>query len=156
MATDEEVAALYQQEIRKLSARVRADRRLDAPQASVTRRSKICGSMVTLDFDFDGERIERVGHRARACSLGMAATAILVDAGPGQNADQVARAHAALANLLAGEPAEFDEPWQELEILAAAIPFPARHNSVLLPFETAAEAFRERAGNSFGQDQATG
>lgn len=156
MATDEEVAALYQQKIRKLSARVRADRRLDAPQSSVTRRSRICGSMVTLDFDFDGERIERVGFRARACSLGMAATAILVDAGPGQDADQVAQAHTALANLLAGESAEFDEHWQGLEIMAAAIPFPARHNSVLLPFETAAEAFEELAGNRSGQDQVTG
>src|SRR5699024_8376197 len=107
MATDEEVAALYQRKIRELSARVRADRRIDTPQLSVTRRSKICGSMVTLDFNFDGDRIERVGFRARACSLGMAATAILVDAGPGQNADQVARAHQALASLLAGEPAEF-------------------------------------------------
>jgi len=145
MATDEEVAALYQRKIRELSARVRVDRRIEAPQISVTRRSKICGSMVTLDFDFDGERIERVGYRARACSLGMAATAILVDAGPGQNADQVARAHTALADLLAGKPAEFDAHWQSLEILAAAIPFPARHNSVLLPFETAAEAFSELA-----------
>lgn len=146
MAANTEVAALYQQRIRELSASVRADRRLDSPEVSVTRRSRICGSMVTLDVDFDGERIERVGFRVRACSLGMASTAILVDAGPGQNVAQLARAGAALADLLAGEPAEFDESWQALEILTAAIPFPTRHNSVLLPFETAAEAFKARAG----------
>lgn len=156
MATDEEVAALYQRKIRELSVRVRADRRLDSPQVTVTRRSKICGSMVTLDFDFEGECIKRIGFRARACSLGMAATAILVDAGPGQDADQVARAHKALVDLLADEPAEFDEHWQGLEILSAAIPFPARHNSVLLPFETAVEAFKGLADNRFGQDQVTG
>jgi len=85
MATDAELAALYQKRIRDLASRIRVDRRLPDPQVTVTRRSRVCGSMVTLDVDFDDGRIKRIGFRTRACSLGTASTAIVVEVGPGRN-----------------------------------------------------------------------
>lgn len=148
MATDAELAALYEGRLRELAAAALVDKRLEEPQIQVTVRSRICGSTLTLDLDFDGDRIERLGFRARACSLGTAATAVLARLGPGQTIAQVAAAGDALRALLTGEDeVVFPPGWELLEIFAAAVPFPGRQDSVLLPFDAVAKA-AEQAGST--------
>src|SRR5690625_126358 len=149
MATDAELAALYQKRIRDLAGRIRVDRRLSDPQVTVTRRSLVCGSMVTLDIDFEGGRVERIGFRTRACSLGTASTAIVVDAGPGQNQLQFQQAAQALRSLLAEDGQPLSPACLEaLEVFSASFPFPGRHDSIMLPFAAVEEAFGQQAGGS--------
>lgn len=148
MATQAQVTALYQKKIRELGAQVRADRRLVDPDITVTKRSRVCGSSVTLDFRFRGKRIEAIGYRTRACSLVMAATAILVRIGAGHDAEDIGQAKIALADLLMGKRDMMPADWQTLDVFAAAIPFPARHSSILLPFEAAAASFRSLVNDS--------
>lgn len=145
MATEAEIAALYQKQIRKLAASVRSDRRLADADVSITKRSRVCGSSVTLDVRFQNERIDALGYRGRACMLGMAATALLVRIAPGLDASRIAAARDALAGLLAGDEVTMPEGWQALETFAAAIPFPSRHDSILLPFKAALAAFEPQA-----------
>src|SRR5699024_8475757 len=118
--TEAQIAALYQKKIRELGARVRIDRRLANPAFTVTKRSRICGSAVTLDFDFRDGRIERIGYHTRACSLGMAATAIVVRVAPGQSTVQLEQAKDALIALLAGKETTIPADWQALEVFIAA------------------------------------
>ena len=141
MASDDQIAALYQKEIRDLAASVRNDRRLSSPDATVTKRSRICGSSVTLDVSFCEGRIKAVGYRARACSLGMAATAVVVRVSPGQNAAGITEAKETLAALLAGDDVTFPPGWGQLKLFTAAIPFRTRHESILLALQAAEAAF---------------
>lgn len=140
MNPDADLAALYQRDLRDWAAQVRADRRLVPADASITRTSRTCGSSVTLDIRRDGGRILELGWRTRACTLGMASTAVVMRNAPGQSLAEVAQVAEALRRLLAGEDVSFPRPWQDLARFTAARSFPARHNSIMLPFEALIEA----------------
>lgn len=144
MTEDQDLAALYQPRIRELASRVRNDKRLELPDVTVTCRSPVCGSTLTLDVSYSGETISELGWRSRACTLGMASTAIFVKAAIEQSADQIAQAGKALEQLLAGcADITFDERWSSLSLFEAAREFPSRHRSIMLPFNAAEEAAAE-------------
>lgn len=134
--------ALYQRRLRDMAAKVRNDRRLVSADISVTRTSRTCGSSVTLDVCRDGDLIGALGWRVRACTLGMAATAIVVQQAPGQNFDAAAGVAETLRRLLAGEDMVVPDRWRDLAMFVAARGFPSRHGSIMLPFDALAEAAR--------------
>lgn len=132
--------ALYNRDILRLAASIPHHRRLEHPQASVERRSPLCGSRVAVDVVLDAEgRVEALGQEVRACALGQASAALMGANGVGRSAGELAAARDALGAFLAGER---DDPgdWPGLEIFRDARPFKARHPSILLAFEAVAEA----------------
>ena len=134
----------YRRDIKSLSAIVRVDRRLSCPIFSATRSSKVCGSQVTIDARLDtDDAITEVGYRTRACSLGMAATAILAAQAIGTNGDQLRSVRDLLAARLAGCDLSLPARWRQLVVFDAARDLTARHNSILLPFEAAIAGFDE-------------
>jgi NifU-like protein involved in Fe-S cluster formation len=132
--------ALYSRDILRLAASIPHQRRLDHPQATVEKRSPVCGSRVTVDVELDEEgRIAELGLEVRACALGQASASLLGAHAIGRTAAELAVARDALAAYLRGER---DDPggWPGLVIFADARRFTARHPSILLAFEAAAEA----------------
>ena len=138
-----ELAALYRPRIRELAARVRSDRRLKNPEATVSRRSQVCGSMIALDLMCEQGRISALGWRSRACTLGMASLGLVTEVAVGQCQAEVAAAGAALWDLLHGQEQVFAAPWEELSVFSAARGFPTRFGSIMLPFEAINEGFRQ-------------
>lgn len=114
MTADAELAALYQRDLRDLAAQVRNDKRLVPADVSITRTSRTCGSSVTLDIRCDKHRILELGWRTRACTLGMASTAIVVRSVPGQCFAEVAQAADTLRRLLGGDDVSFPRQWEDL------------------------------------------
>ncbi|WP_029056928.1 iron-sulfur cluster assembly scaffold protein [Stappia stellulata] len=143
MTADADLAALYQERVRHWAARVRNDRRLSHPAITVTKNSPICGSALTLDVRADGRTLVELGYRVRACTLGMAATAVVVANGAGKPVEEILSAGKTLRRLLAGEDVDFPPPWNALEMFVAARSFQSRHGSILLPFEAISDAFDE-------------
>ena len=132
-------ATLYNTQILRLAAAIPLAGRLDNPHASVTRVSPVCGSKVTTDVDLDGGTVVRFAHEVRACALGQASAALLAAGVVGKTPAQLARARDALAAYLKGE---VDTPgdWPGLAVFDLARPHKARHGSILLAFEAAADA----------------
>lgn len=133
-------SALYNRDILRLAASIPHQRRLTAPQASVSKQSPVCGSRVTVDLVTDGEgRVAEIGQEVRACALGQASAALMGAHAIGRTPEELAEARDGLAAFLAGRS---DDPgaWPGLAIFDAARPFTARHPSILLAFEAAAEA----------------
>lgn len=130
---------LYNQQILRLAAGVPFDSRLAEPHGSSEKRSPVCGSRVTVDVSLgeDG-RVAEVGMRVRACALGQASAALMAANVVGRSPEELAATRDALAVWLAGEGPVPD--WPELDIFAPALPYTARHPSVRLAFEAAAEA----------------
>ena len=130
---------LYNTAILRLAASIPHAVRLDAPQASVVRVSPVCGSKVTVDLDLDAAgRVVRFGQEVRACALGQASAALLGQHIAGKTAADLAAARDALAAYLRGEA---DAPgWPGLDLFAPARPHKARHGSILLAFQAAADA----------------
>lgn len=133
-------AALYNAEILRLATEIPHQARLDAPHASVEKRSPVCGSRVIVDVQVDSEgRIAALGQEVRACALGQASAALMARHALGRSTSELASARDALTAYLAGER---DDPgdWPGLEILAPALPHKARHASIRLAFEAIADA----------------
>ena len=133
-------SALYNRDILRLAASIPHQRRLEAPQASVMKQSPVCGSWVTVDIVTDHQgRVAQLGQEVRACALGQAAAALMGAHALGRAPEELAEARDRLAAFLSGTR---DDPgeWPGLAIFAAARPYSARHPSILLAFDAAAEA----------------
>jgi len=132
-------APLYNTEILRLAATIPYQERLVEPMASSEKRSPICGSRVTVDVVTDGEgRVSEVGMLVRACALGQASSSLLASHVIGRSPTELAQARDALTAWLAGTGPVPD--WPGLDIFAPALPHSARHPSIRLAFEAAADA----------------
>ncbi len=132
-------APLYNTDILRLAASIPHAERLPAPMASVEKRSAICGSRVTVDLNLGADgRVVEVGLLVRACALGQASSSLLGAHVIGRTPTELAHARDALAVWLAGEG---DAPdWPGLSLFEPALGYTARHPSIRLAFEAAAEA----------------
>ncbi|MFE8583922.1 iron-sulfur cluster assembly scaffold protein [Sphingomonas sp. NCPPB 2930] len=136
-------APLYNAEILRLTTAIPHDRRLADPMASVERRSPICGSRVTVDVNLDEDgRVSEVGMLVRACALGQASSALLAGHVVGRTPSELAAARDRLTDWLASGQGEVPD-WPGLDVFAPALPYTARHPSIRLAFEAAAEAAQE-------------
>ena len=140
MSGDSDLIKLYSQRILALAADIPHTARLAEPQASVRRRSPLCGSTVTVEVAADGGRIADFGQEVRACALGQASAAIAGAAMIGRTSNEVRLARDQLrAMLTEGGPVP-DAPFDGYEALIPARDYRNRHASILLAFDAAAEA----------------
>ena len=133
-------SAIYTRDILRLASSIPHLGRLEHPQASVEKSSPVCGSRVAVDIALDGEgRVAALGQQVRACALGQASAALMGAHAVGRTGADLEAARDALADYLAGRR---DRPgdWPGLDIFAEARRLPARHASILLAFDAAAEA----------------
>jgi NifU-like protein involved in Fe-S cluster formation len=133
-------APLYNLEILRLAASVADRPRLVAAGATVERRSPTCGSRIIVDVTTDAAgRVIDFGQEVRACALGQASAVLLGDHIVGQSVEEITNSANALRAFLASES---DDPgvWPGLDVFAPARPHRARHASILLAFDAAAEA----------------
>ncbi len=152
-------APLYNARILRLAASIPFAERLAAPQGTARRTSPVCGSRVTADAVVDIEgRVVAFGQEVRACALGQASAAILGSAVLGETAGSLAGAHRDLADWLRGGgalPEALAVRFPELSLFEPARAHPARHASILLPFEAASAAAMEAAQPALSPDAAT-
>jgi NifU-like protein involved in Fe-S cluster formation len=140
-------ATLYNRDILRLAASIPHQRRLARPQGSAENSSAVCGSRVAVDVTLDKEgRVAELGQEVKACALGQASAALMGAAALGRSPAELAEARAALAAYLGGARGDPGD-WPGLSVFAEARPFTARHASILLAFEAAAEA-AERAART--------
>jgi NifU-like protein involved in Fe-S cluster formation len=132
-------APLYNTEILRLAATIPHHERLVDPMGSAEKRSPVCGSRVTVDVNVDEEGcVSEVGLLVRACALGQASSSLMGAHVIGRSPEELAAARDALAAWLAGEGPLPD--WPGFELFTPALPHSARHASIRLAFEAAAEA----------------
>jgi NifU-like protein involved in Fe-S cluster formation len=141
-------AALYNRDILRLAASIPHLGRLDAPQASADKRSPLCGSRVAVDIALDREgRVAALGLEVKACALGQASASLMAANAVGRTPAELASAREELAAFLAGRRDDAGA-WPGLVVFAGARPFTARHPSILLAFQAAAEAAALAAGEA--------
>lgn len=133
-------APLYDTGLLRLAATIPHLGRLREPNASVEKRSAVCGSRVTVDVRTDSlGQIVELGLDVSACALGQASANLMATNAIGRTPTELTEARDALAAWLAGTR---DDPgsWPGLDQLARARPHSGRHAAIRLPFEAVAEA----------------
>jgi NifU-like protein involved in Fe-S cluster formation len=137
---------LYSAKLLKLAANMPHAGRLAAPDASVEKVAKLCGSRVIVDVVVDGERVTDFAQEVKACALGQAAASVLGSRVVGASLDELETARQQLRAMLKdGGPAP-DGRFAELAMLEPVKDYPARHASTMLAFEAVTEAVRRAAG----------
>ncbi len=137
--SDADLIRLYSDRILALAADIPHLGRLPSPQASVRKRSPLCGSTVTVDLVMRDGRVAEVAQEVKACALGQAAASVVGAALPGRTRAEIEAARDGLKTMLAGGPPPA-APFDGLEVLIPARPHRNRHASILLAIEAAAEA----------------
>ena len=136
---------LYGMPVLRLAAALADHPPLIDPDMTVEKRSPVCGSRVAVSVKRGADgRVAAIGIAAHACALGQAAATLLARAAPGRSAAEIAAASRDWAAWLAGDIDAFSD-WPGLDQLAAGRDYPARHASLRLAFEAAAEALESGA-----------
>lgn len=141
--SDADLIKLYSQRILALAADIPHLGRLEAPQASVKKRSPLCGSTVTVDLVVKDGRIVDFAQDVKACALGQASASVLGSVVLGRSRAEIELARDALATMLATGGPTPAAPFDGYEVLRPAQEYRNRHKSILLAIEATAEALAE-------------
>jgi NifU-like protein involved in Fe-S cluster formation len=143
MSTETDLIKLYSGRILQLAAAIPHVGRLDAPMATVRKRSPLCGSAVTVDLNVRDGRISDFAQDVKACALGQAAAAVTGGAVIGRTLTEVETARDELRAMLKdGGPVPIT-PFDGFEVLEPARDYKNRHASILLSIEATAEAMQQ-------------
>lgn len=145
MSGETDLIKLYSGHILALAADIPHLDRLDAPQATVKRRSPLCGSTITVDLSLIDGRVSAFGQDVKACALGQAAASVVGSAIIGCTRAQIETARDQLKTMLKSDGPVPDAPFDGLEVLIPARDYKNRHASILLALEASAEAMAQAA-----------
>ena len=136
---------LYHNRVLELASDIPRLGRLENPEGSALKVSRICGSTVHVDVRLtpDGAAIEAIAVDPKACALGQAATAILSGQAVGAAPGEITAARDALKAMLKEGAAPPDGRFWELRHLAGVADYPPRHTSTLLAFDAAVAALEQ-------------
>ncbi len=140
MSGETDLIKLYSGRILELAADIPHLQRLDNPDATVKKRSPLCGSTITVDVKLKDGRICQFGQDVKACALGQAAASVVGRAVIGATRDQIETARDQLAAMLKQNGPAPDAPFNGLEVLIPARDYKNRHASIMLALDATAEA----------------
>jgi NifU-like protein involved in Fe-S cluster formation len=137
---------LYSAKLLKLAAHMPRTGRLAAPDASVEKVAKLCGSRVIVDVVVEGDRVADFAQDVKACALGQAAASVLGEHVVGASLAELELVRNQFRAMLQEGAAAPDGRFADLAMLAPVKDYPARHASTLLAFEAVTEAVRQVVG----------
>jgi NifU-like protein involved in Fe-S cluster formation len=134
---------LYSAKVLALAANLPRLGRLSAPDASVEKISKLCGSRVLVDVVVEGDAVADYAQEVKACALGQAAASVVGANVIGATLSELEVTRERFrAMLKAGGPPP-EGRFADLSMLAPVKDYPARHASTLLAIEAVTEAVRQ-------------
>ncbi len=143
MSDNQDLMKLYSQRILKLAANIPLIDRLENPDATVRKRSPLCGSTVEVDVNVENDVITAYGQDVKACALGQTAASVLGAHAVGASKDQLKKARDQLFAMLKNDGPVPDAPFNDLEVLLPAKEYSNRHASIMLALEATLQAMEE-------------
>ncbi|MBO9413331.1 MULTISPECIES: iron-sulfur cluster assembly scaffold protein [unclassified Ruegeria] len=143
MSGENDLIKLYSGRILALASDIPHLDRLENPDATVKKRSPLCGSTVTVDVKLENGRVSEFGQDVKACALGQASAAVVGAGVIGATRAQVETARDQLSAMLKQNGPAPDAPFDGLEVLMPARDYKNRHASILLALDATAEAMEQ-------------
>lgn len=151
MADDQNLMKLYSQRILALAASIPHTDRLENPDATVRKRSPLCGSTVEVDVKYADGIVQSFGQDVKACALGQTSASVLGAHVIGLSQDQIVTARDQLFAMLKSDGIVPSTPFNDLEVLLPAREYANRHASIMLAFEATLEAINDAQKNAANQ-----
>jgi len=131
---------VYNKRILQFAADIPRLERLEAPDASATAVSRLCGSKVSVDITMEDGIVTDFGHDVKACALGQASSSIMARNVVGSTAQELREVRAQMQAMLKENGPAPNGKWADLAILEPVRDFKARHASTLLTFDAVVDA----------------
>lgn len=131
---------IYNKRIIELAGSIPRLGRLDAPDATATAHSKLCGSTVVVDLKMDGPVVTDFAHDVKACALGQASSSIMARNVVGANATELRELRETVRRMLKENGAPPTGKWADIAVLEPVRDYKARHASTLLTFDAVVDA----------------
>lgn len=132
--------SVYNQRILELAANIPRLGRLEAPQASATAHSKLCGSTVTVDLVLKDGKVADFAHDVKACALGQASSSIMARNIIGSTPDELRDVREQVRRMLKENGMPPGGRWQDMQVLEPVRDYKARHASTMLTFDAVVDA----------------
>ncbi len=134
---------IYNRKILEFAADIPRLQRLQAPDASATAFSRLCGSKVTVDLKMRDGVVTDFGQEVKACALGQASSSVMARHIIGSTAAELRSLKDQMyAMLKEGGPAPAGK-WADYEAFIPVRDFKARHASTLLTFDAVTDAIAQ-------------
>ncbi len=147
---------VYNKRIIELAGTIPRLGRLEAPDASATAHSKLCGSTVTVDLKMNGPVVTDFAHDVKACALGQASSSIMARNVVGSSASELRELRETVRKMLKENGAPPQGKWGDIAVLEPVRDYKARHASTLLTFDAVVDAIGKiEAGNRLGDGAST-
>lgn len=146
----DDLLKLYSQRILALTTGLADCNRLAKADATVMKRSPLCGSTVTVDVVVRDGRIHEFGQDVKACALGQASAAVLGKNAVGRSLDELVAVQSALRAMLKEDGPPPEGRFDELEALLPAREYRNRHASIMLAYDATTEAVRNVTAGAKG------
>jgi NifU-like protein involved in Fe-S cluster formation len=134
---------LYSDKILEIAGNALQPARLDAPDGTARKVSKVCGSIIEVDVAVSDGVITGYGHTVSACALGQTSAAIVAREVVGTRVDDFVALRVQMQEMLKNGGTPPDGKWSDLRYLEPVREFPARHASTLLVFDAVVEALEK-------------
>ncbi len=141
-----ELDDIYAPELLEKSANITHIGHLEAPDATATAHSKMCGSTISVELKMNGNIVQDYAQTVEACLLGQSAAAIMAENIIGSSAEELREISARMRKMLKEEGPKPEGKWAELGLLENVRHFRARHASTLLVFDAVQEALSKIEG----------
>ena len=131
---------VYNSRILELAGNIPRLGRLQAPDATATAHSKLCGSTVTVDLKMEGDTVTDFSHEVKACALGQASSSIMARNVIGSKADELRSLRETVRRMLKENGSPPAGKWADIAVLEPVRDYKARHASTLLTFDAVSAA----------------
>ena len=131
---------VYNARILDLAGNIPRLGRLQAPDASATAHSKLCGSTVTVDLKMSGGEVSDFAHDVKACALGQASSSIMARHVVGSKPTELRELRETMRKMLKENGPPPAGRWADLAVLEPVRDYKARHASTLLTFDAVVSA----------------
>ena len=136
---------IYNRRILELAGSIPRIGRLDAPDASATAHSRLCGSTVTVDLKLDGDLVIDFAHDVKACALGQASSSVMAHNIVGARAGELRDLRETMRAMLKDNGPPPNGRFADLKYLEPVRDYRSRHASTMLTFDAVVEALDQIA-----------
>ena len=134
---------LYTNNILELASTIPITTRLMNPDVTITKRTAICGSSITLDLNISESKISQVGLDIKACALGQASACVFVTHAIGADIGIITELRKNLKTFLDTGIFLIKDPFTRYKYFEPVQKAPYRHDSVLLILDASIDALQK-------------
>ena len=133
---------LYSEKILQFASEISLIDRIESPSITITKRSPLCGSMITIDLIIKKNRVFRFGQDVKACALGQASASIFAKKILDLNINKIFKVRDEVLEMLEKKDTKISPPFEDYNYLYLAKDYKNRHASIMLVLEATVEGLK--------------